>query len=164
MQLTSGQKEMINTKNNGGFKMKKFIKNLLNKRLNNEKGLTLVELLAVIVILGIIAAIAVPAIGNIVSNSQVKAIKADAANIINAANLYYTDKGKDSTVPEFSQANGTEFIENPGSFTTYTVNKNLEFTGTATKGGVTVKITEATLNELQLDTSDGNGTIVEVTK
>ena len=39
--------------------MKKF----LQKRLNNEKGLTLVELLAVIVILGIIAAIAMPSIG-----------------------------------------------------------------------------------------------------
>ncbi len=39
--------------------MKKF----LQKRLKNEKGLTLVELLAVIVILGIIAAIAVPSIG-----------------------------------------------------------------------------------------------------
>ena len=42
--------------------MKKF----LQKRLNNEKGLTLVELLAVIVILGIIAAIAVPSIGGII--------------------------------------------------------------------------------------------------
>ena len=36
---------------------------ILQKRLKNEKGLTLVELLAVIVILGIIAAIAVPSIG-----------------------------------------------------------------------------------------------------
>ena len=47
--------------------MKKF----LQKRLNNEKGLTLVELLAVIVILGIIAAIAIPSIGNIIENSEV---------------------------------------------------------------------------------------------
>ncbi len=46
--------------------MKKF----LQKRLNNEKGLTLVELLAVIVILGIIAAIAVPSIGGIIENSE----------------------------------------------------------------------------------------------
>ena len=47
-------------------KMKKF----LQKRLKNEKGLTLVELLAVIVILGIIAAIAIPSIGNIVENTR----------------------------------------------------------------------------------------------
>ena len=38
--------------------------------LKNEKGLTLIELLAVIVILAIVAAIAVPAIGNIIENSR----------------------------------------------------------------------------------------------
>ena len=47
------------------------MKKLLQKRLKNEKGLTLVELLAVIVILGVIAAIAVPSIGNIIENSRV---------------------------------------------------------------------------------------------
>ena len=58
--------------------MKKF----LQKRLKNEKGLTLVELLAVIVILGIIAAIAVPSIGGIIQDSRVKAVKADAQNVL----------------------------------------------------------------------------------
>ncbi len=48
--------------------MKKF----LQKRLKNEKGLTLVELLAVIVILGIIAAIAIPSIGNIITEFKVE--------------------------------------------------------------------------------------------
>ena len=46
----------------------------MKKQLNNEKGLTLIELLAVIVILAIIAAIAVPAIGNIINNSKDKAV------------------------------------------------------------------------------------------
>ncbi len=69
--------------------MKKF----LQKRLNNEKGLTLVELLAVIVILGIIAAIAVPSIGNIIQNTREKAVVADAQNVFAAANIYFTDKG-----------------------------------------------------------------------
>ena len=36
--------------------------NTLKKRIKNEKGLSLVELLAVIVILAIVAAIAIPAI------------------------------------------------------------------------------------------------------
>ena len=58
--------------------MKKF----LQKRLNNEKGLTLVELLAVIVILGIIAAIAIPSIGNIIQNTREKAVIADAQNAL----------------------------------------------------------------------------------
>ena len=71
--------------------MRKFVKELLNKRTNNEKGLTLIELLAVIVILGIIAAIAVPAIGNIVNDSRDKAIVSDALNIIAGAKLAHIE-------------------------------------------------------------------------
>lgn len=67
-------------------------KKLVNKRvLKNEKGLTLIELLAVIVILAIVAAIAIPAIGNIIDNSRYNAVKSDGINVINASNLYFTD-------------------------------------------------------------------------
>jgi type IV pilus assembly protein PilA len=58
--------------------------------IKNNKGVTLVELLIVIVILGIIAAISIPAVGNIVENSQKDAVIADATNIRNAANLCIT--------------------------------------------------------------------------
>lgn len=74
------------------------MKNILQKRLKNEKGLTLVELLAVIVILGIIAAIAVPSIGNIITNSKVNALKADGQNVIAAANLYFVENDKATKV------------------------------------------------------------------
>lgn len=66
----------------------------LKERLNNQKGLTLIELLAVLVILGIIAAIAIPAIGNIIDNSRFKAIKSDAIMVINAARMYHADTGE----------------------------------------------------------------------
>ncbi|MGE7908894.1 prepilin-type N-terminal cleavage/methylation domain-containing protein [Lysinibacillus xylanilyticus] len=72
-------------------------KKILNKKLlKNQKGLTLIELLAVIVILAIVAAIAIPAIGNIIDNSKFNGVKADAVNVINAANLYYTDNPNDN--------------------------------------------------------------------
>ncbi len=67
--------------------MKKFIQ----QKLKDQKGMTLIELLAVIVIIAIIAAIAIPAIGNIIENSRVGAIKSDALNAISAADLYYAD-------------------------------------------------------------------------
>ena len=59
----------------------------MKKFLKNQKGLTLVELLAVIVILGIIAAIAVPAIGNIIENSRKDAQVANAEALYDAARL-----------------------------------------------------------------------------
>lgn len=71
--------------------MKKFIQN----KLKEQKGLTLIELLAVIVILAIIAAIAIPAIGNIIENSRYGAAKSDFQNAIAAANLYIAEENKD---------------------------------------------------------------------
>ncbi|SHF78762.1 type II secretion system protein [Ornithinibacillus halophilus] len=59
----------------------------LKKKFKQQKGFTLVELLAVIAILGIIVAIAVPTIGNIVSNSEEDALKANEELITNAARL-----------------------------------------------------------------------------
>ena len=59
----------------------------MKKRLKNQKGLTLIELLAVIVILGIIAAIAVPSISGIIEKSKNDAAIAEAIQIINSAKL-----------------------------------------------------------------------------
>ncbi|WP_214762205.1 prepilin-type N-terminal cleavage/methylation domain-containing protein [Exiguobacterium sp. s146] len=58
------------------------------KQLKDERGLTLVELLVVVVILGIIAAIAVVAIGGIIENSRKDAMVSDAKQMVNAAKLY----------------------------------------------------------------------------
>ena len=56
--------------------------------MKNNKGVTLVELLIVIVVMGIIAAFAIPAVGTIIDNTQQDAIVADAIAVENAANLY----------------------------------------------------------------------------
>ncbi|MEC2071621.1 type II secretion system protein [Alkalihalophilus marmarensis] len=60
------------------------------KQTKNEKGLTLVELLAVVVILGIIAAIAVPSIGGIIDNSKKDAHVANAQQMVSSARLAVT--------------------------------------------------------------------------
>jgi prepilin-type N-terminal cleavage/methylation domain-containing protein len=54
----------------------------------NQKGLTLVELLAVIVIMGIIGTIAVLAIGQIIEKSKHQAFVANAHTLKDAASLY----------------------------------------------------------------------------
>ena len=98
------------------------------KHIKNEKGLTLIELLAVIVILAIIAAIAIPAIGNIIENSRVKAAKSDAANIVSAAAIYFTENSSDTVFTNLSthasyDSNWADFISDRGTAETFIVTK-----------------------------------------
>src|SRR5690625_3319641 len=69
--------------------MRKFLK----KRFKNERGLTLVELLAVIVILAIIAVIAFVFIGGIIENSKKDAHISNAVQVIAAAKIYEAGGG-----------------------------------------------------------------------
>jgi type IV pilus assembly protein PilA len=68
---------------------------MIKRFLKNEKGLTLIELLVVIVILGIISAIAIPAVGGLISKTEDDAIVAEAVQIINAAKLYVASEDPD---------------------------------------------------------------------
>ncbi|OBW53499.1 hypothetical protein A9986_15110 [Solibacillus silvestris] len=101
--------------------------NTLKKRIKNEKGLSLVELLAVIVILAIVAAIAIPAIGNIIANSEAKAEIADATQILNASNIYFTDN---PTADTFKPADSAwnDYVESGGKITVSEV-KRVEGSG-----------------------------------
>lgn len=56
--------------------------------IKNNKGVTLVELLIVIVVMGIIAAFAIPSVGKIITNTKKDAIVADAIAVQSTADLY----------------------------------------------------------------------------
>ncbi|GFR38359.1 hypothetical protein PRECH8_16550 [Insulibacter thermoxylanivorax] len=83
----------------------------------DQKGLTLIELLAVIVILGIIAAIAIPSVNSIIKNSEAKAQIENAKLLISTARMAVADRtfeqvGRDSSDQGFVNfPSGTEPAE-----------------------------------------------------
>ena len=84
--------------------------------MSNRKGFTLIELLIVVVIIGILAAIAIPKFASTKQKAYVAAMKSDLKNLITAEESYFADK------------------------TTYTTNLGTAFSPTT---GVTVTINAA---------------------
>ncbi|MEK4228870.1 prepilin-type N-terminal cleavage/methylation domain-containing protein [Solibacillus sp. FSL H8-0538] len=144
--------------------------NQMKNRIKNEKGLTLIELLAVIVILAIVAAIAIPAIGNIIDNSRIKAAKSDVVNVISAANIYFTEN---SDAVSVDKAGLVGFVDAEGILkgATYTVTKgtattptSLSVTGKIKVGSRDVGIAGATVDGIDVSKAEPVTGMFEYTK
>ncbi|MHB1864280.1 MAG: type IV pilin protein [Gemmatimonadaceae bacterium] len=65
--------------------------------LRNRKGFTLIELLIVVVIIGILAAIAIPKFANTKSKAYITAMKSDLRNMVTAEEAFFSDSSAYST-------------------------------------------------------------------
>jgi type IV pilus assembly protein PilA len=59
--------------------------------LSNKKGFTLIELLIVVVIIGILAAIAIPKFANTKEKAYLTAMKSDLRNLVTAEEAYFSE-------------------------------------------------------------------------
>src|SRR5437763_9622334 len=60
----------------------------------NRKGFTLIELLIVVVIIGILAAIAIPKFANTKGKAYIASMKSDLRNLVTAEEPYFADTVK----------------------------------------------------------------------
>ena len=87
----------------------------------NKKGFTLIELLIVVVIIGILAAIAIPKFANTREKAYLASMKADLRNLATYEESYAADSG------------GNYFSGN-GSAQGFTASQNVTVTATAVVG------------------------------
>jgi len=70
-----------------------------------RKGFTLIELLIVVVIIGILAAIAIPKFANTKSKAYVTAMKSDLRNLVTAEEAFFSDSTYYTTATNLSTRN-----------------------------------------------------------
>ena len=71
---------------------------------NNRKGFSLIELLIVVVIIGILAAIAIPKFANTKEKAYIAQMKSDLKNLASAQESYFSDRNTYATAAQIQAA------------------------------------------------------------
>ena len=79
-----------------------------------KKGFTLIELLIVVVIIGILAAIAIPKFANTKEKAYVASMKSDLRNLITAEEAYFSDNNSSYATTTGASGLGTNYRASSG--------------------------------------------------
>src|SRR5437899_2879730 len=103
--------------------------------LQNKKGFTLIELLIVVVIIGILAAIAIPKFANTKEKAYIASMKSDLRNLITAEEAYFSDNN--STYASSTGALSTTYKASSGVTVTIGTVTNTGWTATSSHTSTT---------------------------
>ena len=108
----------------------------------NRKGFTLIELLIVVVIIGILAAIAIPKFAATKDKAKLASVKTDIRNLMTAQEAYFSDYATYGTLAQLVTAsNFTLSTGNTGAAT----GAASGFTATVTNSTITSTLNECTV-------------------
>src|SRR3989442_5717629 len=96
----------------------------------NRKGFTLIELLIVVVIIGILAAIAIPKFANTKEKAYLASMKSDLRNLITAEEAYFADSVKYTSNLGTSYAHTTDLHSRPHTVSRLLLAANMSHTTT----------------------------------
>ena len=102
---------------------------------NQKKGFTLIELLIVVVIIGILAAIAIPKFANTKEKAYIASMKSDLRNLVTAQEAYFSDNN--SSYAASTGAMGTNYKPSTGVTVTMGAVTATGWTASATHGSTT---------------------------
>ena len=119
--------------------------------MSNKKGFTLIELLIVVVIIGILAAIAIPKFANTKEKAYVASMKSDLRNLITAQEAYFSDNN--SQYAQSTANLGTNYKASSGITVTLNTVTNTGWAASATSMS-TAKTCQITLGNGSTDEGD----------
>jgi type II secretion system protein G len=124
---------------------------------DNKRGFTLIELLVVVVILGLLAAIAIPKMSATKDKSKMASVKSDLRNTMTAEEAYFYDFATFGTLSQL-MAN-SNYSLSTGNTGTVTATSN-GYTATISNGTISSGSTQCTVQSGAGATSGVDGIII----